>query len=133
MFSKYYLCFTLLLSGPLLAEQQPEGEKKVEDALIALPDTCVALREGRNCYAEVDITWHQQQIGNYCLRNAQSKHIMQCWLMQQKGLFRYQFDSAETVGFELISSDNGKVVASTEIQLQWVYKNRQKKRRWRLF
>ncbi|MEC8206830.1 MAG: DUF3019 domain-containing protein, partial [Pseudomonadota bacterium] len=42
-------------------------------------------------------------------------------------------DSAETIGFELINSDNGKVVATTEIQLQWVYKNRQKKRRWRLF
>ena len=133
MFSKYYLCFTLLLSGPLLAEQQPANEKNLKNELVALPDTCVALREGRNCYTEVDITWHQQQVGNYCLRNAQSKHIIQCWLMQQKGLFRYQFDSAQTIGFELISSDNGKVVASTEIQLQWVYQNRQKKRRWRLF
>lgn len=133
MFSKYYLCFIFLVSGPLFAKQQLEADQTTESVLVALPDTCVALREGRNCYAEVDITWHQQQVGNYCLRNAQSKHIMQCWLMQQKGLFRYQFDSAETIGFELISSDNGKVVASTEIQLQWVYQNRQKKRRWRLF
>lgn len=129
MFFKYCVTLTILFAKPVFAQDQAN----TDNALVALPDTCVALREGRNCFAEVDITWQQHNIGNYCLRNAQSKHIMQCWLMQQKGLFRYQFDSAESVGFELINSNNGKVVASTEIQLQWVYKNRQKKRRWRLF
>ena len=58
MFSKYYLCFTLLLSGPLLAEQQSVGKKDIENASCTARH-CVALREGRNCYAEVDLTWHQ--------------------------------------------------------------------------
>ena len=129
---KYYFIIAFGLSASLHAQEQQSVDSKA-NALVALPDTCVALREGRSCYADVDISWQQQSIGNYCLRNEQSKHIIQCWLMQQKGLFRYEFDSAETIGFELINSDNGKVVATTEIQLQWVYKNRQKKRRWRLF
>ncbi|WP_404340602.1 DUF3019 domain-containing protein [Pseudoalteromonas mariniglutinosa] len=102
-------------------------------ALVALPDTCVALREGRNCYANIEITWQQQTTGNYCLRDASSKHIMQCWLMQQKGTFRYEFNATDSVYFELINSNSGKILATTQVQLQWVYKNRQKKRRWRLF
>lgn len=128
MFFKYYFLFALAIA-PVNAQEQTADS----NTLVAIPDTCVALREGRNCYADVEVSWRQQQIGNYCLRNSDSKHIIQCWLMQHKGLFRYEFDSTETVGFELINSDNGKIVASTEIQLQWVYKNRQKKRRWRLF
>ena len=109
MFFKYCVTLTILFAKPVFAQDQAN----TDNALVALPDTCVALREGRNCFAEVDITWQQHNTGNYCLRNAQSKHIMQCWLMQQKGLFRFQFDSAESVGFELINSNNGKVVAST--------------------
>ncbi len=129
MFFKYCVTLTLLFAKPVLSQQQPSPD----NSLVAMPDTCVALREGRNCYTEVDLAWQQQHVGNYCLRDAQTKHIMQCWLMQQKGLFKYQFDAAESIGFELINSNNGKVVALTEVQLQWVYKNRQKKRRWRLF
>lgn len=127
MFFKYYFLLALPIVS-VKAQEQPNEEA----SLVSLPDTCVALREGRNCYADVKVSWHQPK-GNYCLRDGHTKHIMQCWLMQQTGLFRYQFDSAETVNFELVNSNNGKVVDTTEIQVQWVYQNRQKKRRWRLF
>jgi hypothetical protein len=109
---------------------------KADDALqplVALPDTCVALREGRNCYADITLTWQQPVIGNYCLRDATSKYIIQCWLKQKKGTFNYAFDSQKSVSFELFNSNTSKIIGTSEVKLQWVYQNRQKKRRWRLF
>lgn len=124
-----WLISLFLISNLVSAEQAHTVSKK----LTAIPDTCVALREGRNCYADVTLSWMQPNTGNYCLRDADTKHIMQCWLNQEQGEFSYAFDSAHSVSFELINSNNGKTIATTQIQLQWVYKNRQKKRRWRLF
>ena len=58
---------------------------------------------------------------------------MQCWLKQQQGVFEYTFDSQQSISFELFDSNTAQVIATTEVKLQWVYQNRQKKRRWRLF
>ncbi|MFT7568715.1 MAG: hypothetical protein ACI846_003041, partial [Pseudoalteromonas distincta] len=88
---------------------------------------------GRNCYADVTLTWEQPIIGNYCLRDATSKYIMQCWLKQQSGTLNYAFDSQQSISFELFDSNTSKVISTAEVKLQWVYQNRQKKRRWRLF
>ena len=130
MYFKASAIVCLLLSAkPLLACD----EQTHDSPLVALPDTCVALREGRNCYADIELNWQQDSIGNYCLRDATSKHIMQCWLRQKSGQLNYAFDSVESISFELINSDTGKTIAATQVQLQWVYQNRQKKRRWRLF
>lgn len=123
-----WFCVSLLLPSTLWA--------KADDALqplVALPDTCVALREGRNCYADITLTWQQPVIGNYCLRDATSKYIIQCWLKQKKGTFNYAFDSQKSVSFELFNSNTSKIIGTSEVKLQWVYQNRQKKRRWRLF
>ena len=131
MYFKIAAILCLLLSAkPLLASDERANDTP---SLIALPDTCVALRKGRNCYADIELNWQQESIGNYCLRDATSKHIMQCWLKQDNGKLNYAFDSVESISFELINSDTGKIIAVTQVQLQWVYQNRQKKRRWRLF
>ncbi len=119
----------LLISNFVSAEQSSIAEGE----LVAVPDTCVALREGRSCYADVVLHWQQPEEGNYCLRDTETKHIIKCWMRQQQGEFNYAFDSKHSVSFELINSDSSKAIATTQVQLQWVYKNRQKKRRWRLF
>jgi hypothetical protein len=127
MFFRWNWLILLFPSIGFTAEQTPTP------SLVAQPDTCVALREGRSCYADVTLTWQQPKIGNYCLRDATTKYIMQCWLKQQTGNFNYEFDSQQTVVFELFDSDTSLVIADAEVKLQWVYQNRQKKRRWRLF
>ncbi|WP_024612030.1 MULTISPECIES: DUF3019 domain-containing protein [unclassified Pseudoalteromonas] len=123
-----WICLLLFFPTALYAETDDEL-----DTLVAVPDTCVALREGRDCYADVVLTWSQPIIGNYCLRDATSKYIMQCWLKQQKGTFNYAFDSQQSISFELFDSNTSKIISTAEVKLQWVYQNRQKKRRWRLF
>lgn len=127
MFFRLLYCVLVSFSSLLFAQATNTPP------LIAVPDTCVALREGRHCYADVVLTWQQPLIGNYCLRDATSKYIIQCWLKQQHGTFDYAFDSIHSVSFELFNSNTSEVIATTEVKLQWVYQNRQKKRRWRLF
>lgn len=58
---------------------------------------------------------------------------MQCWLKQQQGTLNYAFDSKQSIAFELFDSNTSKIIGTAEVKLQWVYQNRQKKRRWRLF
>jgi hypothetical protein len=123
----------LLLAYPSLVHAELNPPTVPEPMLSAVPDTCVALREGRHCYTEVTLSWQQANIGNYCLRDATSKYIMQCWLKQQHGVFHYAFDAQQSLSFELINSNTSQVIATTEVKVQWVYQNRQKKRRWRLF
>lgn len=126
----YFKWICLLLIFPTISSAKTTDKTA---PLIALPDTCVALREGRNCYADITLSWQQPTIGNYCLRDATSKYIMQCWLKQQQGVFEYTFDSQQSISFELFDSNTAQIIATTEVKLQWVYQNRQKKRRWRLF
>lgn len=126
----YFRWLCLLLVFPTITSAKAADKTA---PLVALPDTCVALREGRNCYADVTLTWQLPTMGNYCLRDATSKYIMQCWLKQQNGMFEYTFDSQQSISFELFDSNTAQVMGSTEVKLQWVYQNRQKKRRWRLF
>ncbi len=94
----YFRWICLLLIFPAISSAKTTDKTA---QLIALPDTCVALREGRNCYADVTLSWQQPTIGNYCLRDATSKYIMQCWLKQQQGVFEYTFDSQQSISFEL--------------------------------
>ncbi|KPZ57791.1 MULTISPECIES: DUF3019 domain-containing protein [Pseudoalteromonas] len=126
----YFKWICLLLIFPAISSAKTTDKTA---PLTALPDTCVALREGRNCYADITLSWQQPTIGNYCLRDATSKYIMQCWLKQQQGVFEYTFDSQQSISFELFDSNTAQIIATTEVKLQWVYQNRQKKRRWRLF
>ncbi|AQQ01852.1 hypothetical protein B0W48_19975 [Pseudoalteromonas aliena] len=126
----YFRWICILAIFPTVLSAQTESNPA---PLIVIPDTCVALREGRNCYADVVITWQQPTIGNYCLRDATSKYIMQCWLKQKQGTLNYTFDSEQSISFELFDSNTSKVIDTSEVKLQWVYQNRQKKRRWRLF
>ncbi|WP_213608755.1 DUF3019 domain-containing protein [Pseudoalteromonas sp.] len=128
MYFRFFYCLLFSYSGSLLA-----APVQISAQLSAVPDTCVALREGRNCYADVVLSWQQVEVGNYCLRDATSKYIMQCWLKQRQGSFNYAFDSTQSISFELFNSNTSQVIAVTEVKLQWVYQNRQKKRRWRLF
>ena len=128
MYFRFFYCLLFSYSGSLLA-----APVQIPAQLSAVPDTCVALREGRHCYADVVLSWQQVEVGNYCLRDATSKYIMQCWLKQRQGSFNYAFDSTQSISFELFDSNTSQVIDVSEVKLQWVYQNRQKKRRWRLF
>ncbi|PAJ75579.1 hypothetical protein CJF42_04465 [Pseudoalteromonas sp. NBT06-2] len=103
------------------------------DHFAVTPNKCIALRKGRPCYAIVSVNWKKLNIGNYCLRNSKSKQIMQCWTAQNAGIYQYEFNSEKNQSFELVNTKTGHVSGKAGIKVHWVYTNKQKKRRWRLF
>ncbi|MFC0116615.1 DUF3019 domain-containing protein [Pseudoalteromonas xiamenensis] len=106
----------------------------VSDPLFEVqPNICVALREGRPCYTEVTFQWQSPEASSYCIRNTETEQLIGCWENQLKTLIWFEFNETETQSYELINQQSGHTVATAEIQVQWVYTNRQKKRRWRLF
>ncbi|ATC94018.1 DUF3019 domain-containing protein [Pseudoalteromonas tunicata] len=132
MYFRIFLIVYFSLNTLLVWADEPTSQV-AEYTLDATPNKCVALREGSNCYAIVTLHWQQPILGDYCLRNVESKKVMQCWLSQQEGSHTYEFNSAQTQHFELISTQTGQVHNQTEVLVNWVYTSKQKKRRWRLF
>lgn len=105
----------------------------VAQTLRAKPNVCVALREGRPCFSDIEFSWLQPTDVTYCLRLAETKQIIGCWESNESPTFLYQFEGSNSSLFELIDQKTGSPIAVTEVHVQWVYTQRQKKRRWRLF
>lgn len=93
------------------------------------PDTCVALQQGRQCYATIQIEWHSQTAQDLCLQARGLK--LQCWSASQSGRLRYEFVAADNELIQLVGTDG--VQAEAIIKVNWVQKNTKVKRHWRLF
>ncbi|KJZ00813.1 MULTISPECIES: DUF3019 domain-containing protein [Pseudoalteromonas] len=102
-------------------------------ALLATPNTCVALRQGRTCYSDIELQWQVANDAAYCIREQTKQQPLHCWQGQRQGYIIVDFASPKAVRFELFPRASGETIADTEVRVQWVYTNGQKKRRWRLF
>jgi hypothetical protein len=101
--------------------------------LNVTPNKCVALTQGRTCYADVEFKVVTPKVGDYCLREGYSKKILQCWANTQSFSYTLNFGSEQSLSYELISQAQRDVLAVTTIEVNWVHKVQTKKRRWRLF
>ncbi len=93
------------------------------------PDTCVALQQGRQCYATIQIDWHSQTELDLCLHAGSRK--LQCWQASNSGRLRYEFVAADNERIQLVGTDG--ILAEATIKVNWVQKNTKVKRHWRLF
>ena len=93
MYFKKISCFFLIA---LLFPFKTFAQITVEAAehFAVTPNKCVALREGRPCYALVSVNWKKTSVGNYCLRYSKSKQLLQCWTAQSSGVYQYEFDGS---------------------------------------
>ncbi|RJE77757.1 hypothetical protein CWB96_14570 [Pseudoalteromonas citrea] len=134
MYSKVVSINALMFIAGMFSHQVAvaNGEGVVE-ILHAAPSKCVALNEGRTCYADVKFSINTPALGDYCIRESVSKKILQCWASSQAFEFVLGFGSAESMSYELISKSQRDVLAVTTIEVNWVHKIQTKKRRWRLF
>ena len=133
MYFRLLLVILMFGGAPVVQAKEKRHTEPVDLTLQASPNKCVALREGSACYAVVTLDWAQNKVGDYCLRNQATKKIIQCWLAKQTGQYAYEFNSDQTLQFELINTQTGQVLGQTQVLVNWVYTNKQKKRRWRLF
>ncbi|KZN64481.1 hypothetical protein N473_14245 [Pseudoalteromonas luteoviolacea CPMOR-1] len=129
-----YFRFTWVIWASLatLATESTANDKH-KGILNASPTKCVALNQGRTCYADVVFDISAPTAGDYCLRESESKRILQCWANTDSFSYTLNFGSIESVSYELIAKARSDVLAVTTIEVNWVHKVRTKKRRWRLF
>jgi len=99
---------------------------------IAQPTMCVALNQGRTCYANVTIEWNTTQKDDFCISKKASNKPLKCWQQAKGKTFSFEFESNKSITYQLIKANN-EIVAETKINVTWVHKKSPRKRRWRLF
>ncbi len=139
--SNGYVWFTLLLvffsSITTISAQQIQSNKQatLTTAVVfsAKPANCVALHQGRQCYAKVSLQWNTPSVGDFCIYEKISSKVLQCWKGSRGNNVQFEFESSSKVEYQLVEIDNDKVLAETAINVSWVHKASPRKRRWRLF
>lgn len=98
----------------------------------AQPAMCVALTQGRTCYANIKMEWNTHQKGDFCILKKIPKQKLKCWTQTASNIFLFEFESNESVTYQLLNANN-ELLAETTVNVTWVHKKSPRKRRWRLF
>ncbi|WDD98499.1 DUF3019 domain-containing protein [Thalassomonas actiniarum] len=101
--------------------------------LSVQPATCVALHQGRTCFAQLSLNWQSTGAGDFCIYLKDSKQPVRCWKNSRGNLTSFEFESDKKVVFQLIEQGKNHVVAETSVDVSWVHKAAPRKRRWRIF
>jgi len=128
-------CFLVYSHGVLAQQQETNKDIKVQTntkiQFSATPTNCVALRQGRKCFAKVALSWQVTKPGDFCIQ--QDKKIIQCWKNSRGSQVFFEFESEQRMTYQLVASHHKKIIAETAIDVSWVHKATPRKRRWRIF
>ena len=126
------LLFSLLVICPVMADES-ETFNSGEVTFTALPEQCVTLRQGRACFATVELQWQSLAKESFCLYQEGKKKQLGCWQNNNKVQIKVEFESNKTIKYQLRTVSEYKVIAETQVEVSWQHKNTARKRRWRLF
>ena len=132
----------LLFSGwakSTFAQQQSDiGE--IQSELIAQPNKCVAINQGRACFAKVNVSWTLDRPANIWLVDSLKSRPLFCWQNVLSGRYLYNMEADKDVQLRLVVVEKAAkqalsdmAIAQTTIKVSWLYKTNSRKRRWRLF
>lgn len=113
--------------------QTVQSTSASEINFTAKPANCVALHQGRKCYARVTLQWQVPQQGNFCIYQKVSNKVIQCWENSNGNQIQFEFESSVKLEYQLVAIEKNRVLAETAIDVSWVHKATPRKRRWRLF
>lgn len=122
---------TLMLPNMSVAEEIKQNQV----ILQMTPKMCVALTQGRTCYAKVTLEWSAAYSGDFCvvrLDNENTQQKIQCWTQSKGSSVNFEFKSSESLTYQIITNEN-ETLAETTLNVSWVHENSPRKRRWRLF
>ncbi len=114
-------------------QQQAVPDLHAQAMFAAKPANCVALRQGRKCYAKVSLIWQTAIKGDFCVYQKTNNKLLQCWHNSQGNQVTFEFESSENIAYQLIASEQKEVIAETSVDVSWVHNATPRKRRWRLF
>ena len=99
----------------------------------ALPATCITLRQGRTCFANITISLDLIAEGDYCVYQQGETHPIHCWHKTAPKVLNLAFESAQKIVYSLKNEQSQQIIALTAVEVSWVRKASSRKRRWRLF
>jgi hypothetical protein len=99
----------------------------------ALPEQCVTLRQGRACFATVELQWQSALKQNFCLYQEGKEQQLGCWQNNNKVQIKVEFESNKSIKYQLRTVSDNKIIAETQVEVSWQHKKTSRKRRWRLF
>lgn len=99
----------------------------------AQPEQCVTLRQGRACFATVELQWQSSTKESFCLYQVGKNKQLGCWQENNNMQIKIEFESNNSIKYQLRSVSDNKVIAETQVEVSWQHKNISRKRRWRLF
>jgi len=125
----------MLLYCLLVSKQVSASELTAADdvTFTALPEQCVTLRQGRSCFATVELQWQSPSKQSFCLYQEGEEKQLGCWKNSNHVQIKIDFESNKSVKYQLRKEVNNKVVAEAQVEVSWQHKNTARKRRWRLF
>ncbi|AFT94861.1 signal peptide-containing protein [Alteromonas macleodii str. 'Balearic Sea AD45'] len=97
------------------------------------PTSCVVIAKGKNCYGDMVFSWTLQAPRNVCLYQENKERPIFCWSKRETGDFSGAFVLSKTSSYSLVDIESKEVLFTDAIVVTWVYKESQKRRRWRLF
>ncbi|MCI2283227.1 DUF3019 domain-containing protein [Colwellia sp. MSW7] len=102
------------------------------------PQQCVTLRQGRDCFATIKVQWQKTMPQSLCLYQVNKKlndqrRQLKCWENNHQGQINIEFESSETIIYQLRTQQGDRLVAQTKVVVSWLHKNTTRRRHWRLF
>ncbi|WP_395344404.1 DUF3019 domain-containing protein [Ningiella sp. W23] len=101
--------------------------------LAVTPLKCVTLSKGRDCYADVNISWSTPTPKNVCLFVDYIDDPIRCWKSQSKAELKFEFIHPQSAYFYLRDSDSNIRLTEKQLSVNWVHERERHKRRWRVF
>lgn len=131
----FYITFTLFIPISTAAENLAVTDKI--DFRVQ-PQQCVTLRQGRDCFATITVQWQKISAQSLCLYQVNKKQPdniqqLQCWKKIHQGQASIEFESSDTLTYQLRTQQGDHLVAQTEVVVSWLHKNTTRRRHWRLF
>lgn len=116
----------------LFNTQVANSKDKIELKLD--PKQCVSLREGQECFATAELSWHAINAGEYCLYSSLQEQALQCWQSELSGYYKSKVVLTKDLIFTIRNRIDSTIEASVGMELAWVYKkNSRSKTSWRMF
>jgi hypothetical protein len=133
------LCYSITF--PIQAAEQANTNEKLSMEVNiqphfefkALPEQCVTLRQGRDCFAKINMHWQSNSKKTLCLYQKGLEQHIKCWHNIDSATITIEFISNKSTSYQLRRLSDNKLIAETQVKVSWLHKSSARKRRWRLF
>lgn len=115
------------------ADMHVPASSKPYWVLNAVPDTCVTLQQGNECFQPITVSWQAPMSGDYCVHLSGEPKPLQCWQSATSGHYLFEFRSSRSRSMQLRRANQADDLDTAAVDVKWVYRQRRAGIRWRVF